>query len=286
LIHLFFITFILVTPATTIADRREIILAQAEFEEGNYPEAIKTLLAARDLALDDSAIDYWLSRSYYEERDYDQAIAYGEKAVKTASQNSEYYRWLGRAYGAKAEQTHSFFLARKVKKAFEAAVNLAPRNINARRDLMQYLVEAPRILGGDKEKAKQQIDSISQLNPIQGRLAQAAFWAAQKKWKNAEVEYLGALDQHPDDIEAYMEAAEFFADRKDANNLDRVLTEAGLVRPGDRRLEFYCAVALVLHRTNLGVAEDMLLSYIAHVPQRSDYPSQQRALRWLQAARS
>jgi tetratricopeptide (TPR) repeat protein len=286
LINLFFITLILVGPAATTVDRREVTVAKAEFAEGNYADAIKTLLAANDFAPDDSAIDYWLSRSYYEERDYDQAIAYGEKAVKVASQNSEYYRWLGRAYGAKAEQTHSFFLARKVKNAFEAAVNLAPRNINARRDLMQYLVEAPWIVGGNKEKAKQQIDSISQLNPVQGRLAQAAFWAAQKKWKEAEAEYLRALDQHPDDIEAYMEVAEFFADRKDANNLDHVLTDAGRIRPADPRVEFYRAVVLVLRRTDLGTAEDMLLSYIAHVPQRSDYPSQQRALRWLQDARS
>jgi tetratricopeptide (TPR) repeat protein len=158
LINLFFITLILILvgPTATKADRREVTLAQAEFEEGNYAEAIKTLLAAHDSAPDES-IDYWLSRAYYEEEDYDQAIAYGEKAVKTGPQNSEYYRWLGRAYGAKAERSHSLFLARKVKNAFEAAVHLAPRNVNARRDLMQYLVEAPGIVGGNKEKAKQQI---------------------------------------------------------------------------------------------------------------------------------
>src|SRR6266516_4162328 len=71
------------------------------------------------MAPEDPAINYWLSRSYYEEKNYDLAIAYGEQAVKGASQNAEYHRWLGRAYGAKAEQSHSFFLARKVKKAFE-----------------------------------------------------------------------------------------------------------------------------------------------------------------------
>src|SRR5262249_54991370 len=91
----------------------------------------------------DAAVNYWLARTYYEQHNYDKAVAYAEDAVKLAPQNPEYQRWLGRVYGAKAEESRSFFLARKVKQAFEAAVRLAPRSIEARRDLMQYLAEAP-----------------------------------------------------------------------------------------------------------------------------------------------
>src|SRR6185436_17053806 len=123
-----------------------------------------------------------------------------------APDNAEYQRWLGRIYGAKAEESHSFFMARKVKSAFEAAVRLAPRSIEARRDLMQYLVEAPWIVGGSKDKAREQVQAIAQLDPLEGRLAQAAFLTEQKKWKEAEAEYLAAVSQHPQRFDAYMEA--------------------------------------------------------------------------------
>jgi tetratricopeptide (TPR) repeat protein len=276
LIHLVLVTAAFVGPVQA---------ALEHFEAGQYDEAIKTLIAAHRLTPEDPPINYWLARSFYEEKNYDQAIAYGEQAVKTASENAEYHRWLGRAYGAKAEQSHSFFLARKVKKAFETAVNLAPLNIAARRDLLQYLVEAPWLVGGDKAKAKQQIELIAELDPIQGRLARAAFFSAEKKWKEAEVEYLAVLDQRPDHIDPYMEAADFFADRKDANNLDRVLAHIEPLGVRDPRRDFYRAVVLVLRRADLPFADALLDSYVKNVPERSDYPSHKSALTWLAAAR-
>jgi hypothetical protein len=151
---------------------------------------------------------------------------------------------------------------------------------------MQYLVEAPWIVGGDKDKAKQQIESISKLDPIEGHLARAAYFSTEKKWKEAEAEYLAVLDGRPRGIEPYMEAAEFFAGRKDADNLDRAISGAARVSASDPRLDFYRAVVLILRRTDLPAAESLLRSYVANVPQRSDYPSHNRALVWLRAARS
>jgi tetratricopeptide (TPR) repeat protein len=260
--------------------------ARMHFEAGEYREAIETLMTAHHLEPDDAAIDYWLARSYYEEHNYILAVTYGEEAIQLSSTNSEYHRWLGRAYGARAEQSHSFFLARKVKKEFETAVNLSPLNIAARRDLMQYLVEAPWVVGGDKEKAKQEIESITKLDPIEGRLARAAFFSAEKKWKDAEAEYQSVLNQHPGRIEPYLEAADFFADRKDADNLDRALGGAAGLGVRDPRLDFYRAVVLVLRRAELPTAEALLRSYVNSIPERSDFPSHKAALFWLRAART
>jgi tetratricopeptide (TPR) repeat protein len=280
------ITLILLSPRGELSEPQAIQFAQADFEAGNYTGAVKTLTPVHDSSPRDAAINYWLARCYYEQENFDQAVAYAEQAVKWSPENSEYQRWLGRAYGAKAEQSHSFFLARKVKNAFEAAVTLAPRSIAARRDLMQYLVEAPWIVGGDKDKAKQQIDSISNLDPIEGHLARAAYFSTEKKWKEAETEYLAVLDGHPGRIEPYMEAAEFFAGRKDRDKLDRAISGATRISASDPRLDFYRAVVLVLRHTDLPLAESLLHTYVAKVPQRSDYPSHNRALVWLRAARS
>ncbi len=249
--RLLFVLFLLKTSsglaATGAADA-----ARAEFETGNYSAAVKTVTAALSQTPEDASLHFWGLRSYY-----------------------------GRAYGAKAEESHSFFIARKVKQAFEAAVHLAPMSIAARRDLMQYLAEAPWIVGGDKIKAREQIEAISKIDAVEGHLARGVYLAADKKWQEAEQEYSAALDARPNQIGSYMEVAGFFEDRKNAHEIQRAVDAAKHIDPKDPRLDYYTAVGLILRRNELPTAERLLRSYVANVPQRSDYPSHRAAEQWL-----
>jgi tetratricopeptide (TPR) repeat protein len=275
------ISALLNTAPAVAAPEPSIQRALTEFEAGNYSGAVQTLTAALSETPQDASLHYWALRSYYELRDYEKAVTYGEKAVNLDPQNAEYNRWLGRAYGARAEQSRSFFLARKVKQAFEAAVRFAPWNIAARRDLMQYLVEAPWIVGGNKEKAREQIEAISKIDPVEGHLARGAYFATDKKWKEAEAEYAAVLDAKPHRLETYMEIAEFFVERKDPQHLDRAVEGARHLDSKDPRLDYYSAVSLILRRIDPVAAEKLLISYVAHVPERSDYPSHSSAREWL-----
>src|SRR5262249_31700065 len=90
-------------------------IAQTQFDAGNYKVALTTLSAALAKGQNEASLHFWIGRSHYELREYEQAVTDFELAVKLEPKNAEYNRWLGRAYGAKAEQSHSFFLARKVK---------------------------------------------------------------------------------------------------------------------------------------------------------------------------
>ena len=96
---------------------------------------------------------------------------------------------------------------------------------------------------------------------------------------------LAVLDMRPSRIQPFMEAAEFFADRRDADNLDRTLAEARRTNSRDPRLDFYQAVALMLRRADRPTAERLLTSYIANVPERSDYPSHKTAKEWLNSGK-
>ena len=202
------ISLILVGSLALPMQAQSLELARSDFDAGRYADAVQRLTAVLGRASKDAAVNYWLARCYYEQRQYDPAIKHAEAAVTLSPDNAEYHRWLGRIYGAKAEQSQSFFMARKVKQEFETAVHLAPSSIQARRDFMQYLVEAPWIVGGSKDKAKEQVQAIAQLDPMEGRLAQAAFLSAQKKWNEAQTEYLAVVDMRPQRIEPYMEAAD------------------------------------------------------------------------------
>lgn len=119
-------------------------------------------------------------------RQYERAVAWFEQAVQLDPTNAGYHLWLGRAYGHQARRASAgeqFFLARKVRRHLEKAVVLDPDDIAARRDLMQYYLQAPGLLGGSVAKAQKQAEEIAKRDASQGLLAwqqcQAAETSAQ-----------------------------------------------------------------------------------------------------------
>jgi tetratricopeptide (TPR) repeat protein len=256
--------------------------AQRHFEDGDYATAISTLQSAISQNPSDARAYYWLGRSYYEIRDYDNAVSQAEKAVSLDAKNSLYHQWLGRAYGGKADRDRSFFLARKVKKQFEEAVERDPSNISARRDLEEYSLEAPWIVGGSKSEALKQVNAIAALDPIEGHLARAVYYLdAAKKPDQAETEYREVLNAKPNRIEPYLEVAGFFERQNRPADMEKAIEAAARISPNDRRLIFYRGVAAVLVETNLTNAEQDLKSYLASTPDRSDWPSHAAARLWL-----
>jgi tetratricopeptide (TPR) repeat protein len=256
--------------------------AQRQFNSGNYSTAITTLQSALAQSPSNAEAYYWLGRSYYELRDYDSAISAGEKSVALDPKNSLYHDWLGRIYGGKADREHSFFFAKKVKEQFSEAVHLDPSNIAARRDLQEYDLDAPWIVGGNKDEARAQVEAIAAIDPVEGHLARAALLLAEgKKVDQAEAEYRQVLAAKPKDLEAYWEVADFFERQNKPDGMDEAINAAASIQANDPRLAFYRGVSLVLKNTNNSQAEEYLKSYIASTPPRSDWPSHAAARDWL-----
>jgi tetratricopeptide (TPR) repeat protein len=253
--------------------------AQLQFKAGNYTGAVNTLQSGMGQKSQNAEAYFWLCRAYYELREFDNAIPNCEQAVQYASQNSDYHMWLGRAYGEKAERESSFLLARKVKKEFEEAVRLNPRNIPARRNLAEFYAQAPWIVGGSKDGAKQQVDAVAALDPVQGHLARAQFWLDQKRPDLADGEYRQALAAKPADPSAYYEAADFYAAQGRAQEMKSAVDSAA-GRSNDSRLMFYRGVESFFAQAT-AQAEQSLKSYLASTPDRSEWPSHAAAREWL-----
>ncbi|MGB9010118.1 MAG: tetratricopeptide repeat protein, partial [Candidatus Acidiferrales bacterium] len=204
--------------------------AQRQFNAGNYSGAIATLQAAVQQNPNSAEAYYWLGRSYYEIRDYDNAITAGEKSVAIDAKNSVYHQWLGRIYGGKADRDRSFSYARKVKKEFEAAVELNPSNIAARRDLEEYCLQAPWVVGGNKDEAKEQVEAIAALDPIEGHLARAVYdLDGQKKPELAEQEYRAVLAAKPGKMDPYFEVIAFFQHQNKPADMQTAIQAAASV---------------------------------------------------------
>ena len=256
--------------------------AQRQFNAGNYSAAITTLQSAVTQNPNSAEAYHWLGRTYYEIRDYDNAIAAAEKSVALDPKNSVYHQWLGRIYGGKADRDRSFSYARRVKKEFEESVQLNPQNVAARRDLEEYDLQAPWVVGGNKDEAKAQVEAITALDPIAGHLARGVYdLDAAKKSDLAEKEYREVLAARPAKIDPYLEVIAFFQQQNKPADMETAIETAALVAPNDLRLGYWRGAALTLANSNLADAEKYLKAYLASTPERSDWPSHSAARGWL-----
>lgn len=255
--------------------------AKQQFDAGHFSAAIDTLQPVIRAGSQDAAVYYWLGRCYFELKNYQQAINAGERSVKLAANNSEYQLWLARAYGRQADVGRSVWMALRSKDSLEAAVQSDPNNVAARRDLAEFYIEAPWIVGGSKAKAREQIAAIVAVDPIQGALAQAEYDRKDGHPGRAETELKALLQEKLKTVGEYYEIADFFASHPDPTLEQEAIDGAASIAPSDPRLPYYRGVVLVLQNDKLNEAESYLKAYLARTPDRSDYPPHADARAWL-----
>jgi tetratricopeptide (TPR) repeat protein len=158
--------------------------------------------------------------------DYDKAIREGERAVALEPNNADYHLWLGRAYGRKAEHASWFSaasLAGKMRDQFERAVQLNGQDVDARTDLAEFYVEAPGIMGGGKDKAIAQANSLEPLDRATAHWVRAKLAEKDKNYAAAEAEYKAAVadGNRPDmwlSLASFYRRQDRLADMDDAVN--------------------------------------------------------------------
>lgn len=146
---------------------------------------------------------------------------------------------------------------------------------------MEFYVQAPWMVGGDKGKALEQVEAIARADAIAGHLARAVFLIHTNRREAAEAEYQQVLEARPDHIEPYLEIADYDKSLGDAGRFASVVEQAARAAPSDARLTYYRGVALVLAHGDLTEAERLLRVYLATAPRRSDWPSHADAHTWL-----
>ncbi len=129
------------------------------------------------------------------------AVEAGERAVREDPESARRWIALGKAYGARAQSApllSRLRFARKCRSAFAAAVRLDPLDIEARRDLFQYDLRAPRIAGGGRDLARREAEEILALDAAFGHAARGALAAAEGRREFAEAEFRRALEISPE----------------------------------------------------------------------------------------
>ncbi len=188
------------------------------YEKGEFRQAVTVLTQICRSLPDEPEVRLWLGKSYLKVREWDRAVRELEKAVQLRPTNALFYLWLGRARGIQASHTIFFRAigrARQVGKAFETARSLSPEDLDVRFDLLEFYLNAPGIVGGGRDKAEAEAQTIANLDPRMGYIARATIFQKDEKWDQAKEELTQATLDYPDYANAHKDLAGFLLGRKD-----------------------------------------------------------------------
>jgi tetratricopeptide (TPR) repeat protein len=211
------------TLSASVADSARGMLAA-----GRIDEAIAELSSRRSSSAADAESSNLLCRAYFALEDWNRAESSCRKAVALDPGNSRFHLWLGRVYGEKAERANflaAAVLAGKVRGEFERAVQLSPKDVDARLDLAEFYLAAPAVVGGGEQKAREQAQYIAALNPAREHWVYARIAEQKKDAVTAEREYRQYIDLSQSDAEAWLNLALFLRRQKRFGEMEQALVK-------------------------------------------------------------
>ena len=266
----FFLIFILLIPTSIEAQTNDDVNAGIQlFEAKKYPESKKFFETYTKTNQSDPIAASYLGRIFFLEGNYIKAIHWFKKAVDLDEKNSDYHLWLGRAYGIKAQKAgllKKASAAKNVKKEFEKAVELNPENTDARMGLLQFYLMAPGIIGGSKDKARQQAGEIMKKNVHQGHLALGFIHSVEKKYDLAEKEFQAAMAENPADYQAYYQLGYLYARQKKFDKASEVFENLLKSYPDRVAAYFHLGRIALMSGKNLDKGEENLKKYLQTEP--------------------
>lgn len=250
-----------VAPATAGADES----APRLLASGHVDEAIDALNGEIKRSPNDAVAHNLLCRAYFSLGEWDRGISNCEKAVALSPNDSQFHLWLGRIYGEKADKSSFMIaagLARRVRDEFEKAVHLNPKNADARIDLAEFYVEAPGIVGGGRDKAQQQAESLSTLDPAGAHWVAARIAEKKHDFAAAETEYRNEIDASNGSASTWLNLGLFYRHRERWDDMEKALLHvrsAPLDRP-DALVD--AADVLIRSQRNIPEAVRLLRAYL------------------------
>jgi tetratricopeptide (TPR) repeat protein len=183
-------------PAATVES------AVALFEAKRVPEAREQLVEIVAKEPKNIQALWYLGRCDLKMQHRQEAADTLAKAAALAPENPRILADYGNASLMRATELGISFsaigYARRGRNALESAVRLSPDNITYREGLVQFYTRAPRIAGGDFDRAYEHIDAITRLNPARGAVIRANTLCSEKRYDEALSACEKFLETEPD----------------------------------------------------------------------------------------
>jgi len=241
---------------------------RGDLEAGRIDQAVAVL---EPIADDDPEAAFMLGRVRMLQREWEGAGDLFEGAVDLGRDTAETNLWLGRARVNQAQEASIFSkmsIARTSLRAFRRAVELDPAYAEARRSLIDYLVGAPGIAGGDVDEAREHAAILEQQDPWLGVQARASILRAEDEDADIIPMYEAAAVEMPDRFEAQFTLALLYMAAERYDDVESALIRSDTLQPGAPSVMYqYGKLAAVAGLgTERGVAALQAYMQIPHAP--------------------
>ena len=202
----------------TAASEEKLSDAIRLYGKGSFRQAVEILRREAKEFPREAEIRFWLGKAYLKVQDWKAAVTELENAVDLEPSNARYRQWLGRASGERASRafiTTAYSMARQVVREFETARRLSPKDLGIRFDLLEYYLQAPGMVGGGRDKAEAEAQTIAEIDRQKGYTAQATIYRKDKQLDKAQEELLQATREFPESAAACEDLADYLFARQD-----------------------------------------------------------------------
>lgn len=198
-----------------------------------------------------------------------EAIGWFEKAIDANDRSSAHHLWLANSLGDQADHTSKIklpFLARRIKGEFDKAAQLDPTSIDARHGLIEFYSQAPGVMGGSMDKAKEQAREIEKLSAWRGHSEMARLLERDKHLAEAEKEFVASVAAAPDTTVPYLNLGSFYRRQKRWDDAIKTYETGLQKRPDANGLHLNIAYTLNQSGQNLDRGERETRTWLATAP--------------------
>ncbi len=210
---------------------------------------------------------------------WDEASSECEQAVKLDAQNSNAHLWLGRALGERASRASflsAYSLGKRVRAEFEEAVQLNSQNADALTDLGEFYYDAPSVVGGGIDKAKNIADQLEKLDRGRGIELRARIEQVQKHYDAAEAEYKRAIASAAHPAYQWGVLASFYMNRERWDDMETAIQNVLKAEEHDSKaaVALYDAASLLTRtKRNPELAIKLLTTYLTSSQKSEQAPA-------------
>jgi tetratricopeptide (TPR) repeat protein len=263
-------TLLFILFATVSVFGQSVITGKQLWEQKKYAEARKQLLAIKKDNKDFAAAQYYLGRVAFDEKKYDDAEEFFETAIDTNDKVADYHTWYGNTLGTIAADANLFkqaSLGPKMKSAWEKAVQLDPKTVDARESLIQYYLQAPAIAGGSVDKAIEMANEIKKIKPSEGHRQLGNIYYREKKYAEAEKEFIAMTKA---DVTLTPGLANFYVLQKQYDKAFALFETSLKQNPDDMLATYQIGKLSAVSGQQLDRGEACLKKYLTYTPQKNE----------------
>jgi tetratricopeptide (TPR) repeat protein len=238
---------LLLVGAAALAAQEQLTPRQL-IEAGHFKRA-RAIVMARQAG--DAEAMYLMATIKQAWGELDAAQKFAERAVAANPKEAQYHYRLADITGEMAQKAGVFRqmgLGRTFKKECDAALEINPNHVEALKNMMQFHLHAPGIIGGDKAKAHAIADRLMKIDAVEGYQARMEVARAEKQDSRVDELVREAMGMHAETYPAHVMLGNYLAGpkAKKYDEAERHAREAIRIHPD--RAGAHSLLAMVLVR--------------------------------------